>query len=40
MKPTSVVILLVIFGSIAFGQAPSTPVDSDIVTAHAVSGER
>jgi metallo-beta-lactamase class B len=38
MKPTSVVILLVIFGSIAFGQTPSTPVDSHIAAARAAAG--
>ena len=38
MKPTSVVTLLMIFGSIAFGQTPATPVDSHIAAARTAAG--
>ena len=38
MKPTSVVTLLMIFGGIAFGQTPATPVDSHIAAARTAAG--
>ena len=38
MKPTPVVTLLMIFGGIAFGQTPATPVDSHIAAARTAAG--